>query len=166
MGGVRADAIVVDERRLTQRVDADDVQQTYAEFQQRVGVRDTDVRLIISTTESSESRASELLDLGTAALARLFESDASDVSVITSQSENGARIRISKQAVRGVGSAMGLSTLDDIALENFITQRVSTEYQLLLLKFNNTDILPTIDLSVDVLVSGRCLHVSRAQRFR
>lgn len=165
MSGVRADAIVIDERRLTQRVDSADVQQTYAEFQKRGGVRDTEVQLIISTTEVSESRASELLELCTVALARLFGSS-SDVSVITAQLGNAARVRVSKQAVRGVASAMGLSTLDDIALENFITQRVSTEYQLILLKFNNTDILTTIDLSIEVLASGRKLQVSRAQRFR
>lgn len=167
--GVQANLVVLDERQLTRRVDENDVKRTFDEFQSRVTDSDTgvDAELIISTTEKTEARATDLLDLGEAALARLFGSDAqTDVSVITAQDSVSARLRVSKAGLMRTAAAMGLGTLASVDLENFIAQRVSTEYQLLLLKFADTDLVPTVDLTLELLPSGRSLTVSRAQRFR
>lgn len=166
---MRADAIVVDERRLTKRISPSTVQKTYDDFQKRVDtIDDTDVELIISTAETTEERASQLLELGAALLDRLFGSNArTDVSVITQQQKGGARLRVSKQASRRVASALGVGIIGDTELENFITQRVSTEYQLMLLKFNNTDIFTIDTISVQFMGTGRRIEVlSRARRFR
>jgi len=169
MRGVRANSIVLDERQLTLRVDEGDIKRTYEEFQRMVDISDseTDAELIISTTEQTEARASDLLDLGGAALARLFGSDArTDVSVITAQESVSARLRVSKSGLVRAASAMGIGMLPEVELENFLSQRISTEYQLLLLKFEDTDLLPNPDITIEVLPSGRRLTVSRAQRFR
>jgi hypothetical protein len=169
MRGVRANAVVLDERQLTRRVSDEDVRRTYEEFQQRTetGGLDVDAELIMSTVETTESRASDLLDLGGAALARLFGRDArTDVSVITAQDAASARLRVSAAGVKRVAEAMGVGSVRTEELENFLSQRISTEYQLLLLKFDNTDILPNPDITIELVPSGRTLVVSRAQQFR
>jgi hypothetical protein len=166
--GVRANAVVLDERQLTQRVSSNDVKLTFADFQKRVAKTDgADAELILSTTETTEARASSLLDLGEGALARLFGRDAKvDISVITSQSADSARLRVSAPGMERVAAALGVSGIDSTQIENFVAQRASTEYQLMLLKFNNTDLLPSVDIVLELMASSRTLSVGRQQRFR
>lgn len=166
--GVRANAVVLDERQLTQRVSSKDIKSTFAEFQKRVAKTDgADAELILSTTEHTEARASSLLDLGEGALARLFGRDAKvDISVITSQETDSARLRVTKRGIERVASALSCSGIDSTTLENFVAQRASTEYQLMLLKFGDTDLLPSVSLTLELVASGRTLSVGRQQRFR
>ena len=160
--------MIIDERLLTKRISPSAVQQTYDQFQKRtVNLDDIDVELILATTETTEERASQLLELATSLLTRLFGDARTDVSVITQQQMGSAKLRISKQTSRRVARALGVDSIGDTELETFITNRISTEYQLMLLKFNNTDILTADTISVQFLATGRRLEVSsRARRFR
>jgi len=160
--------MIIDERLLTKRISPSAVQQTYDQFQKRtVNLDDIDVELILATTETTEERASQLLELATSLLTRLFGDARTDVSVITQQQMGSAKLRVSKQTSRRVARALGVDSIGDTELETFITNRISTEYQLMLLKFNNTDILTADTISVQFLATGRRLEVSsRARRFR
>ena len=148
-----------------------DVKQTYADFQKRVDANDDGLHaeLILSTTETAEARASSLLDLGEAALARLFGADArTDISVVTHQRSNSARVRVTGSGLKRVTDMIGASrcSVSKEDFENFLAQRASTEYQLALLKFMNTDLIPDVNLTLELLSTGRTLTVGRAQRFR
>ena len=160
--------MIIDERLLTKRISESAVQQTYDQFQKRtVNLDDIDVELILATTETTEERASQLLELATSLLTRLFGDARTDVSVITQQQMGSAKLRVSKQTSRRVARALGVDSIGDTELETFITNRISTEYQLMLLKFNNTNILTADTISVQFLATGRRLEVSsRARRFR
>ena len=160
--------MIIDERLLTKRISPSAVQQTYDQFQKRtVNLDDIDVELILATTETTEERASQLLELATSLLTRLFGDARTDVSVITQQQMGSAKLRVSKQTSRRVARALGVDSIGDTELETFITNRISTEYQLMLLKFNNTNILTADTISVQFLATGRRLEVSsRARRFR
>jgi len=167
----RANQIVIDERQLTKSINARDVREAYDEFRQRAeskkldGMPDAD--LFIQTDETSERRARELLDLGEAALERLFGTELKiDISVVTAQSTSSAKLRVTEAAVRRVAAATGLVGLGVETLEDFVAQRIATEYQLLLLRFLDTDVLPDPALTIEVRPSGRSLRVSRAQIFR
>ena len=171
MNGVHASEVILDERQLTKRIEEDDVKQTLQDFEgKRRSPTGDEVELIMRTTEETEGRASTLLDLGEAALTRLLGGLKFNISVITSQPENTAQIRISQRAVQRVASACGISSSANqragISIENFVANRVSTEYQLLLLSFNNTDLLASPSLQITLYPSGRTLNVSRSQQFR
>ena len=169
--GVHANAVVLDERHLTQRVSGRDVRQTYENFQKRVDANDDGLHaeLILSTTEVTEARASSLLDFGEAALARLFGADArTDISVVTAQRSNAARVRVTGEGLTRVTDIIGAShsSISKAEFENFLAQRASTEYQLMLLKFFDTDLIPDVDITLELLSTGRTLTVGRARRFR
>lgn len=168
---VRANQIVIDERQLTKPVSKQDVRETFEAFQKRVdsvatdGLPDAD--FLIETDDKSEGRARELLDLGEAALKRLFSTELKiDISVVTAQPTSSAKLRITEAAVRRVASATGLSGLGVQEMEDFVAQKISTEYQLILLRFLNVDLLPDPALTIEVGPSGRSLNVSRSQTFR
>lgn len=171
MNGVHANSVVLDERELTKRLDDHDLKQTLQDFEhQRRSPTGDEVELVLRTSEETEARASILLDRSEEALARLFGDLKFNISVITSQPENTAQIRISQRAVQRVASACGISSSANqragISIENFVANRVSTEYQLLLLSFNNTDLLASPNLQITLYPSGRTLNVSRSQQFR
>ena len=171
MNGVRASEVILDERQLTKRIEEEDVKQTLLDFEgKRRSPTGDEVELIMRTTEETEARASILLDLGEAALTRLFGALKFNISVITSQPENRAQIRISQRAVQRVASACGISSSANqrtgISIENFVANRVSAEYQLLRLSFNNTDLLSSPNRQITLYPSGRTLNVSRSQQFR
>jgi hypothetical protein len=167
MNGIRANDVVLDERNLTRRVTKSDVQTTLEQFRSRASNDIGDVEFVVSTPEETEQRAKYLLDLGEAALKRLFGSDAKiDVSVVTSQPRPFAQLRLGENALEWVSRAIGVANIDTQKLENFVAKRVSTEFQLMLYTFDNTDLLNDPTLSIKLWPSGRTLTVSRAQRFR
>ena len=172
MLGVHSNEVILDEHKLTKRLTADQVKTTFSEFEKRrVGrLNDDHAELILKTKERTEARASTLLDLGEAALARLFGSSSRfDVSVITAQEDEVAQLRVTERGVQRIAAASGVSQAfrsGDTTVEDFVAKRVSTEYQLMLLSFHNTDLLSGPRLEITLRPSGRVLHVSRAQRFR
>ena len=171
MNGVHASEVILDERQLTKRIKEKDVKQTLQDFEaQRRSPKGDEVELIVRTKEGTEARASILLDMCEAALTRLFGEFKFNVSVITSQTENTAHIRISQRAVQRVAYSCGVSSSANqrtgTSIENFVANRVSAEYQLLLLSFNNTDIIASPNLQITLFPSGRTLNVLRYQQFR
>ena len=171
MNGVHASDVILDERQLTKRIEAKDVKRTLQDFEaRRTPPTGDEVELIVRTKEETEARASTLLDLGEAALSRLFGDLKFNISVITSQPDNTAHVRVSEKAVQRVAMACGISSAVNqrtgISIENFVANRLATEYQLLLLSFNNTDLIASPSLLITLYPSGRTLNVSRSQQFR
>lgn len=173
----RGNALVIDERQLTKRVGKSDVERTLDEFSAlsrdyddyEDGDYNDDAKLIISTTDSREARARVLLDLGEAALARLFGRDSKfDVSVITAQSETSARVRVMPTGLLRFAKRVGLEAPSESEqverIQNVLSNRISTEYQLLMLTFENTDLLADPQLTIQF--DKRVLSVARARRFR
>ena len=154
---------VIDERQLVKPVSKFDVQ-TLTEFKESMG-KHKGVRLIIETQETTQDRATQLLDLGEAMLARLFGDDDNETSVVTAQSETKAQIRVSSAATARVARAMGLASLEKAEFEDFLAARIATENNLLLLRFENTNMVTSPVMTIE-FASGRTLVADRAQRFR
>ena len=171
MLGVRANSVVIDETQLTRRIHEQDVKATLLDFNRRKSLQNEyDVDMIVSTTEETELRASLLLDLFETALKRLFGDLKFNISVLTSQSHDTSKIRVSARAVKCVAVACGLCTNQlprlDLQIEDFVSNRISTEYLLARLSFQNSDILENPSIEITLNPSGRILTVQRSQRFR
>lgn len=170
--------VVIDERSLTSRISERDVQRTLDEFETLtkgdLNGSDDEVQLIISTTDDTEARARVLLDLGEAALARVFGKETRfDVSVITAQERTTARVRVSRSAVMRFAARVGIDggskrkwdTAETVrTAETAVSSRLSTEYQLLLHVFGQTSLL--VDPKLEINFGERRLTVARALRFR
>lgn len=161
--GVRANELIVDERALTKRVTSNDVKQTLETFQ--INETGVDVMLVVSTTTDLEARAKDILDLGEAALNRLFGSETkTEVSVITSQREETAKLHVTARALAAFAANAGVSRLEAQELGDFLAARVSAEYQLLMLRFKDTDLLEKPNLELEL--PGRSFTVQRKQVYR
>ena len=185
--------VVIDERTLTSRISERDVQRTLDEFEtltkgglndlngseglNGLNGSDDEVQLIIATTDDTEARARVLLDLGEAALARVFGKETRfDVSVITAQERTTARVRVSRSAVMRFAARVGIlggskRKWDSAEMvrtvrtaETAVSSRLSTEYQLLLHFFGQTSLL--VDPKLEINFGERRLTVARARRFR
>ena len=157
--------VVFNENDITKRITQKQVKTTISDFYKKQ-TSDKKSELIIKTTEETEARASHMLDLAEAAMARLFGSNSKfDVSVITSQTAERVSARISRNAVAYVASACGISSASSPEeIESFVFGRLLTEIQLLLLTFHESDLLE--DPVISVKIGDRTLRASRAQRFR
>jgi hypothetical protein len=168
----RANAVVIDERNLTRAVNGNDVKQTLEDFRRRTDAAEAsgdtpEAEFVISTDESSEARARDLLESADAALHRMFGNILRvDVSILTHQPKSSAKLHVTKAALQRVARAVGLANLPTTELENFVAMRASTEYQCLLLRFENSDVLRSPDLEISLRPSGRTLRVARRQQFR
>lgn len=128
---------------------------------------DLHAELVMSTIETDERRANELLYLSEKAILRTLGNVPTtkvETSVITSQQNTEANLVIYETGVRIAARAYGLTPLDASEIEDFIVKKAAVEYQTLLLRFYNTDILkgdnsPLLTVRLDL--TGRTLQIQR-----
>ena len=125
-----------------------------------------DAELLILTTETDEGRAGELLDLGEKLLLRVLGNVRvvkTDVNVVTSQPTTSATLNLYERGVRIALLAYGAGNTPVKEFEDFLASRAITEFQLLLLRFLNTDTLKheNVRLKMHMQPTGRVLDVQR-----
>ena len=159
--------VVLNEAQLTRRLSAKDVHLTLEEFRARNTDNEISVQLVFQTTETSEARASRLLDLGEAALERLFGPETKyRVSVVTGQLDDKSQMNLTQSSIDYISKTTGISTMSSSEeIEDFVGSRCTTEFLLLSLIYSNTNLLPSPDLTI-TFPSGRILKAFRSQRFR
>jgi hypothetical protein len=129
--------------------------------------RDLHAELVVSTTEIDENRANELLYLSEHAILRTLgnvPTSRVETSVVTSQPNTQATLVIYEKGVRNAARVYGLTSLDERDVEDFVVKKASVEYQAVLLRFYNTDILkgdnsPMLTVRLDL--TGRTLQIQR-----
>jgi len=124
---------------------------------------------LILTTETDEFRADELLKLAENMLTRVLVGNhvvtKVNVKVITGQPNDSASVNIYASGLDLARVAYGLFGRSVTQIEDFLAARVSTEFQLLLHRFLDKDVLDTINLNIKMETSGRSLAaVSRQQK--
>ena len=155
---------MIDERELTRRVNDRDVELTVDEFGAReLEAEDLDATMVIKTSETSEVRARELLELSEAALLRVLGGGDDlkvDVSLLTHQTQNRAAIRLGDAAPSLALRGLGVHSIDPTIGVDFVVNKLVTEYHCLLLRFYRTDFITNPQLEIE-LADGRTVMAQR-----
>ena len=122
--------------------------------------------LLILTTETNQTRAETLLDLGEKALVHLLggsDSARVSVNVVTAQAKTEAKLNLFEKGTRLARSALGLAGVSTADLEDFIASKASAEYEMLMLRFYDTELVQGAPkLTIHLSSTGRTLEVQRA----
>ena len=123
---------------------------------------------LIRTTETDEFRTDELLKLAENMLTRVLVGNhvvaTVDVKVLTGQPNDSASINIYAAGLDLARVAYGLFGRSVTQIEDFLASRVSTEFQLLLHRFLDKDVLDNINLNIKMEASGRSLAAVSRQK--
>ena len=171
MDGEEETSIVIDEKDLTRRASARDVELAKEDFGRSLeddsGDGSTLAKSLLKTTVQSEGKARVLLDLMEDALTRLMGGGHAlklDIDVLTHQKHDVAHVKLSAAAVELVASSMGVNGLPLKDVEDLVASRLVSEYELLLLRFHDTSHVSQPHLTLD-LPSGRSLRAERARSY-
>ena len=156
-------SVVIDERDLTRPASERDVRAANdAEFDENLHAK-----VLLNTTATSEGQARVLLDLVEASLTRLVgggEDVRLDIDVLTHQDRDVAHVRLGADAVERATASLGIGGLSNAKLEDFVVSRLVAEYEMLLMRFNDTSHISHPKLIV-VCNSGRTLLAERARSY-
>lgn len=168
MDGREDTSVVIDEKDLTRRASARDVELTNAEFGKRLDDDgDTLVKSLLKTTVQTEGQARVLMDLVEDALTRLMGGRLDlkmEIDVLTHQEHDVAHVKLSAAAVELVATSLGVRGLSVRETEDLVASRLVSEYVLLLLRFHDTTHVARPHLTL-VLPSGRTLRAERARSY-
>ena len=159
---------IIDASDLTLTIEQPSVDQLIDQFKRR-GTRENarnddalHAELVILTTEDAEYRANELLDLGEKLLFRVLGGSVGSkthVNVVTSQTGTSAILNFYDAGIRLSALAMGIGGMPIEKIEDFLASRSAVEFELLLLRFENTATVP-MRLTMHMGATGRTLEVA------
>jgi hypothetical protein len=120
--------------------------------------------LLIFSAETDETRAGALLDLGEKALLHVLGGVSVarvDVNVVTAQKKTSAKLNLFERGVRLAAIAYGVGGTPLREVEDFLCTRAAAEFEMLLLRFYDSDVVVRPKLSMHLEFSNRTLEVQR-----
>lgn len=130
---------------------------------------DVHAELLILTTETDEKRASSLLDLGEKALLHVLGGVSVarvDVNVVTAQKETSAKLNLFERGTRLAAMAYGIGGTPLREVEDFLSTRAASEFEMMLLRFYDTDVIENPRLTMHLRYTNRTLEVQRPDTSR